>query len=104
MPFYHELSGGAFTLFLIFALSMAGFIIYHYLSHYQGSKSIYLMRRLPDRWELHHRCLTLPLTGALIYLGCALFLLLVYFCIYLIVTPAQCLIPGQWPLLLHRIL
>ena len=35
--------------------------VQNYQSHYRGSRSIYLMRRLPDRWELHRRCLILPL-------------------------------------------
>ncbi len=33
--------------------------VQNYQSHYRGSRSIYLMRRLPDRWELHRRCLIL---------------------------------------------
>lgn len=35
--------------------------VQNYQSHYKDSRSIYLMRRLPDRWELHRRCLILPL-------------------------------------------
>ena len=33
---------------------------YHYAYHYLGSRSIYLMRRLPNGWELWRRCLTVP--------------------------------------------
>ncbi len=82
-----------------FGLLICGMVIlavYHYFYHYQGSKSIYLMRRLPDRWELWRRCLALPLlcTAAAVLL--AGLLLLLYFGIYLLATPAVCLTPGQW--------
>ena len=43
-----------FALVLIFALLMA---IYRYFYHYQHSKSIYLMKRLPKRSELYKLCL-----------------------------------------------
>ena len=83
---FHSLDG-----FLIFYLVMAGTVVYYYLSYYQESKSIYLMRRLPDKWELYRRCITLPLvgivTGAVIEAG----LLLVYYGIYVFFTPKQCL-------------
>ena len=77
--------------FLMFYIVMLGLLVYHYLYYYQGSKSIYLMRRLPDKWELHRRCVVLPfaaiLVGALTEIG----LLLLYYGIYLVFTPQQCL-------------
>ncbi len=82
-----------------FGILVFGMIIlaaYHYSYHYQGSKSIYLMRRLPDRFELWRRCLTLPLLFAAAALLLAGLLLLLYFGLYLLVTPAACLAPGQW--------
>jgi len=69
---------------------------YHYAYHRQGSKSIYLMRRLPSKLELHRRCLTLPIAGILIALLTAFLLLLIYYAVYMNVTPAECLMPGQW--------
>jgi len=82
--------------FLVLACCMIGWIVYHYLYHYQGSRSIYLMKRLPKAWELHRRCLTLPLLGVLISFAAAFILLLIYFGIYLALTPEECLVPGQW--------
>lgn len=82
--------------FLILALCMAAFIPIHYAYHHQGSKSVYLMRRLPDRWERHRRCWTLPLCGVLLCLAAAFVLLLIYFAIYMLATPKACLMPGQW--------
>jgi hypothetical protein len=82
--------------FVIVALASLILVIYHYVYHHQGSKSIYLMKRLPNRWELHRRCLTLPLMGALLCLLAALILLLAYYGIYIACTPKECLSPGQW--------
>lgn len=61
---------------------MAALAITYFLTHYQGSRSIYLMRRLPDRWELWRRCLTLPLAGLAAALVIALGLSAVYFRVY----------------------
>lgn len=82
--------------FLILALCMAAFIAVHYAYHHQGSKSIYLMRRLPDRWERHRRCWTLPLLGIAACLLAALILLLIYYGLYMLATPKACLTPHQW--------
>ena len=77
--------------FAITAMVMMLFSIYHYLYHFQDSKSIYLMRRLPNRWELPRRCLTLPVAAAVLSLAAAVVLLGFYFGIYLVFTPKGCL-------------
>lgn len=77
--------------FLVFYLVMLGMIVYHYLYYYQGSKAIYLMRRLPDKWEMHRRNVTLPLAAIMIGLLTEVVVLLVYYGIYVICTPMQCL-------------
>lgn len=82
--------------FALMALCMAGLAVWHYAGHYQGGRSIYIMRRLPDRWELHRRCLTLPMLGVLGCLVCAIALLLIYYAIYQNATPEQCLPGDQW--------
>ena len=82
--------------FVIVALCMVVLAVWHYAGHYQGSRSIYTMRRLPDRWELHRRCLTLPVLGVLGCLVCAVILLLIFYAIYQNTTPEQCLTPHQW--------
>lgn len=96
MPDFAQLLGGALLGFLILALCMAAFIPIHYAYHHQGSKSVYLMRRLPDRWERHRRCWTLPLCAVLLCLAAAFVLLLIYFAVYMLATPKACLTPGQW--------
>ena len=82
-----------FGLVLIVTLS---FISTHYSYHYRESKSIYLMRRLSDPWELHRRCLTLPVVGVGLALLVAFVLLMLYFAVYMGVTPEECLTPHQW--------
>lgn len=96
MPDYAELLGHALTGFAVLALVMAAFAVYNYAYHRQGSKSIYLMRRLPNGWELHRRCLAIPAVTVLICLLAAFILLCLYYLIYLLVTPDVCLVPGQW--------
>lgn len=90
------LDGAAMHFFLVLALCMPVFALIHYLYHRQGSKSIYLMRRLPNRWELHRRCLTLPLAGLALCALTALVLLLAFLAVYLNATPKQCLPPLSW--------
>lgn len=62
-----------------------------YLYHRKETKSIYLMRRLPDKWDLHRRCWGRPL----IWVGRSFLLLaailLFYFVVYLVFTPKACL-------------
>lgn len=82
--------------FPLVALVMALFAALHYVYHRRGSRSDYTMRRLPDRWEMHRRCLTIPVCAVLICLIAGFVMLLIYYGIYMLVTPEQCLTPGQW--------
>lgn len=79
------------SFFYIMALCSLSAAIFHHLHYYSGSKSIYLMRRLPQRWELLRRNITLPLAGAAVSLLAALLLKLLFLGVYYLVTPAQCL-------------
>ena len=80
------------------ALCLPLAVIHRYRYHSQGSRSIYLMRRLPNRWELHRRCLALPLAALAICPVLALALRLICFGIYLALTPDGCLPAGGWAL------
>ena len=77
--------------FLLFYMVMLGLMVYHYLYYYQDSKSIYLMRRLPDRWEMHRRNVVLPLAAIVIGFLTEMVVLLLYYGIYVICTPTQCM-------------
>ena len=96
MPDFIDLVEHAFLGFFIAMLLALAFALYHYAFHYQGSKSIYLMRRLPNRLELHRRCWTVPVAAALIIAAVMVLTFLFYFAIYLLVTPDGCLESGQW--------
>lgn len=96
MPDFVDILGNSLIGFLIVALCMLALLAYYYFYHYQGSKSIYLMKRLPRRWELMKRCVTLPVLSAVAVLLLSAMLLLLYFGIYFLVTPEPCLAPNQW--------
>ena len=56
------------------------------------------MRRLPQRWELLRRCLTVPVLAAVGYLLEAALLLGIDYAIYRLATPAQAL-QALWSLM-----
>lgn len=96
MPDFVVLLGSRLRLFQVLALCMALTAALHYAYHRRGSRSDYLMRRLPDPRELQRRCLTIPVCTALISMVIWFALLLIYYVLYMYVTPGQCLAPGQW--------
>ncbi len=77
--------------FGIFFLCMALQVARHYRYHTRDSMSIYLMKRLPNRWELHRRCWTVPLLASLAEL--LLMGLMIFLCwlLYRYTTPEGCL-------------
>lgn len=97
MPDFAELLGTALLGFPLAALLGMGAAAYwNYAYHRSGSMSIYLMRRLPDKRELHRRCLSFPLAGIAILLLAGFLTLLLYYALYMLCTPAPCLTQGQW--------
>ena len=96
MPDFTEILDRSLWGFLVAIIAALALIGVHYACHYQDSKSIYTMRRLPNRWELHRRCLTLPLLAAAVYLILAFVILLIFYAVYMNLTPDVCLTPGQW--------
>lgn len=104
MPDFVELLKGTLSVFWLTGVAVMLSAVFLYATHFQGSKSIYLMRRLPKKNELFFRCVPLPvLAGMLIWLM-AIVMLLLYFVLYLKVTPSECLQPGQWQKLWGEIL
>lgn len=96
MPEFHYLMGSAMLGVWVTILTLAVCIILNYHSFHQGSKSIYLMKRLPDPMELHRRCMLLPALGMAGCLALRELLVIVYFAVYILVTPEGCLPPDQW--------
>ena len=85
--------------FSVFTLLFLGAVIVAFVNYSgfrNGSKSVYLMRRLPNKWEYHRRCLALPLLAILAGLVSIPILLGLFYALYLHATPEQCLQPGQW--------
>ena len=70
---FSEVLGNAFWVFALVAAAMVFVAMQFYGSHFQGSKSIYTMKRLPSPWELRRRCLALPVATAV---ACGLLTLL----------------------------
>lgn len=90
-PFHSLIGEIAVGGYAVFLTAMVLLAVNNYLYHRQGSMSIYLMKRLPDRMELHRRCWTVPVLGLIAAAGLEGVLLAVYYIIYLVCTPAQCL-------------
>lgn len=87
MPSFAEMMDSRYYLFLVAALIMAVLAVQNYRYHLQGSKSIYLMRRLPDQKDFARRCLTLPAMGILAIIFSAAILTGLCYCSYIINTP-----------------
>lgn len=77
--------------------------IVHYMSFSRGSKSIYLMKRLPQRGEMTKRCVLLPLMEIAAGIVFCLLLLLLNLGIYYLITPKICL-PSEFQLSIWRVL
>lgn len=96
MPDFVELSTNVMGFFSL-VLFAAPILVLFYRSTFQAeSKSIYLMKRLPDRWELFRRTWGMPVFFVIVGALFSLVLVFLYFAIYMIVTPESCLQPDQW--------
>jgi len=96
MPEFHTLTNGIFYGFFIIFFILVAFIFLRYAYHYQGTKSIYTMKRLPEKNDLHIRCIVLPIAAILISIIIIFIILLLDLAFYMIFTPKQCLYPFSW--------
>lgn len=101
MPAFSALLGFSLYGSIIAVLAMIPLAWLFWHSHSMGSKSIYTMRRLPNRWELPRRCFTIPILAGLCYVALAAVLLLLDFSIYWWCTPRQLLPPSAWDAFWH---
>ena len=90
-----EILSGTFRLAVVYGILTLVNIAGNYMTFYRESKSIYLMRRIPDRWELPRRCAAVPLIG--LAAGLILTAILICLCnlIYFKATPPQCIPAGE---------
>ena len=60
-----------------------------------GLIAVYLMRRLPSKWELHRRCIAGSAICAAVALAVAIILFWIFYASYLLFTPDEWLTGGQ---------
>lgn len=90
VPFSQLMTGLPFLGMWCYLLLMCVQVWRHYSYHTRDSMAVYTMRRLPDPFELHRRCWTLPLLSAVAEL--LLFGVLTLLCaaLWWFATPAPC--------------
>jgi len=70
-------------------------VVGNYSCYYKGSKSIYVMKRLPNRLEIHRRAWTLPGVAILVNLLVMFLVVLLCLAVYFLCSVPAC-IPEQW--------
>ncbi len=93
---FGELLGTSLAGFVVLALVMLCFVLYHYAYFRQGSRSVYLMKRLPQRGEYLRRIWTVPVLLALAALLLGVLFGGIYLLYYLHRTPQECLPEQIW--------
>lgn len=96
VPPYPQVLGSALLGFGLVALCLILMPIGHFLWHRWGSRSDYLMRRLPRRQELAKRCIAGPALLLVITILTGLVLFGLFFIWYQAATPAGHLPPDVW--------
>ena len=99
MPAFFLLFKGDLRGFAVMAFVIAGFTVFRYAYLYRGSKSVYSLRRLPEKAPVAKRVLLVPAIELLICGILAFLLLLLCFWIYMHFSPADCIAPDQWALI-----
>lgn len=104
MTEFHSLTAGKFYPFAVTATVILLFIPFRYAYFFRGSKSVYLIKRLPEKAPLAKRVLVIPLAELLLCGATAFGILLICYAVYMLATPAECLPPDQWKLLWRSLL
>ena len=93
LPKFDKLLYGTFPLLPAVFVATIFMIILNYRSYRKPSKGYYLMQRLPNRWEMHKRCLLLPLAELLLHVIICVTVCLVCYLIY-----RHCSLPERLPM------
>lgn len=88
---FGQLVTGHWGLYVPLVLFLAAMVLYHYIYYYRETRSIYLMRRLPGRGAILKSCVTGPFLGLGAAAVMAALLYLLYYGMYLLVIPGECL-------------
>ena len=91
MPRFGTLLGEGSLLFFLLSAVLFLLCIYHYTYYFRGSKSIYLMKRLPKRGVILKQVFLFPLCLSGVTLLFCFFVHGVYLAVYFLVTPDGCL-------------
>ena len=96
VPPFPQVFAGALAGVWLVSLCLLLMPVFHHRWHWWGSRSIYLMRRLPRRWEFCRRCVAGPALGLAGTVLCALLMVTLCFLWYWFLTPAGHLPPDVW--------
>lgn len=94
MEKFSILSDGIFRGFFLGFLFLGILVFWHYRYYYRESKSIYLMKRLPDRWACWKSCILVPVIMGIFFFIIMVLLDIFYFQFYMWVTPNPCIWQG----------
>ncbi len=89
-PFRELMAGLPYFGMWCFLALMAIQLWRHYQYHTRDAMPIYLMRRLPDRWELTRRCWTVPVLACIAEILMFAVLTVLCFLIWWFATPVPC--------------
>ena len=95
MPYFGELITGSLMLIWVILLFNIAFGIANYMSFSKGSKSIYVMKRVPDSKEMFRRSFALPFAGIALALIVAIILLIIFYLAYRTIPPLDRIYPVQ---------
>lgn len=84
---------------LIFLVCLVGLGAYNFIHHYRESKSVYLMKRLPNRYEYAKRVVTIPIVSSIFILVIVAILIAIYYAVYVVKSPPDSVADGQLELL-----
>ena len=73
---------GCLFIFVILVIWSLTLVFTHYASFYRNSRSIYVMKRVKSRWELHRRCLAFPFFTVVLGAVTAAGMLVVFYCFF----------------------
>ena len=85
---FKAMAGGCGVFYLIVVIIMAFMCLVHCIYYFKGAKSIYLIRRLPQKGAFIRYTFGLPALGAALSAVCFLAVRLILLAVYYTVTPA----------------
>lgn len=72
----------------------------NFTHHHKESKSVYLMKRIPNKYEFFRRVMTIPMVSSALLLVIAFLLLCIYYMVYIKKSPGGSVADGQLQLLI----